>query len=135
MYVPDSRLRWNGVFIHNTNFFKSKIIPILFVALTMLIDVSSKSYIMDLTQIIGIVAGILTATSLIPQLIKILKEKKADDVSPLMLIILLAGLGLWATYGIMKTDWPIIVTNSFSFLLNTVVLILRFRYSKDKTVS
>ena len=90
---------------------------------------------MDLTQIIGIVAGILTATSLIPQLIKILKEKKADDVSPLMLIILLAGLGLWATYGIMKTDWPIIVTNSFSFLLNTVVLFLRFRYSKDKKVS
>jgi MtN3 and saliva related transmembrane protein len=90
---------------------------------------------MDLTQIIGIAAGILTATSLIPQLIKILKEKKADDVSPLMLIILLAGLGLWATYGIMKTDWPIIVTNSFSFLLNTVVLFLRFRYSKDKSVS
>ncbi len=93
---------------------------------------SHQLILMDITQIIGILAGILTATSLIPQLIKILKEKKADDVSPLMLIILLAGLGLWATYGIMKNDWPLIVTNSFSFLLNTVVLFLRFRYSKDK---
>lgn len=87
---------------------------------------------MDITQIIGIAAGILTATSLIPQLVKIIKEKKADDVSPMMLFILLAGLGLWATYGIMKTDWPIIITNSFSFLLNTVVLFFRYRYSRDK---
>ena len=87
---------------------------------------------MELTQIIGISAGILTATSLIPQLVKIIKEKKADDVSPMMLIILMAGLGLWATYGIMKEDWPIIITNSFSFLLNTVVLVFRYKYSKDQ---
>lgn len=87
---------------------------------------------MDITQIIGIVAGILTATSLIPQLVKILKEKKADDVSPLMLIILLVGLGLWATYGFMKKDWPIIITNCFSFLLNLVVLFCRYKYAKDK---
>jgi len=86
---------------------------------------------MDLTQIIGIVAGIFTATSLIPQLVKIVKEKKADDVSPLMLIILMGGLGLWTTYGIMKEDWPIIITNAFSFLLNAVVLVLRYKYSKD----
>ncbi|MEJ7626114.1 MAG: SemiSWEET transporter [Ferruginibacter sp.] len=86
---------------------------------------------MELVQFIGIAAGILTATSLIPQLIKIVKEKKADDVSPLMLIILMAGLGLWATYGILKEDWPIIITNAFSFLLNTVVLFLRYKYSRD----
>ena len=85
---------------------------------------------MDVTQIIGIAAGILTATSLIPQLVKIIKEKKADDVSPMMLIILMVGLGLWATYGIMKEDWPIIITNSFSFLLNTVVLIFRYKYAR-----
>lgn len=86
---------------------------------------------MDITQIVGIAAGILTATSLIPQLVKIIKEKKADDVSPMMLIILMAGLGLWATYGFMKEDWPIIITNSFSFLLNLVVLFFRYKYSRE----
>jgi MtN3 and saliva related transmembrane protein len=87
---------------------------------------------MDITQITGIAAGILTATSLIPQLVKIIKEKKADDVSPMMLIILMAGLGLWATYGFMKEDWPIIITNSFSFLLNLVVLFFKYKYSRGK---
>ena len=86
---------------------------------------------MELIQIIGITAGILTATSLIPQLAKIIKDKKADDVSPMMLIILMAGLALWTTYGFMKEDWPIIITNAFSFLLNTVVLFFRYKYSKE----
>lgn len=86
---------------------------------------------MEYTQILGIAAGILTATSLIPQIVKILKEKKADDVSPMMLAILMAGLGLWTAYGILKEDWPIIITNAFSFLLNGVVLVLRYKYSKE----
>lgn len=86
---------------------------------------------MQLVQYIGIAAGILTATSLVPQLIKIVKEKKADDVSLWMLIILMAGLGLWTAYGIMREDWPIIITNAFSFLLNTVVLILSKKYSRE----
>lgn len=86
---------------------------------------------MEFTQIIGIAAGVFTSFSLLPQLIKILKEKKADDVSPWMLIVLMCGLGLWITYGFMRDDIPIIATNIFSFLLNTCVLIARFRYSRD----
>lgn len=85
---------------------------------------------MEITQILGIGAGFITCCSMIPQLVKIIKEKKAEDVSPLMLIVLMCGLGLWVAYGIMKEDWPIIITNSFSVLLNAVVLILRYKYDR-----
>ena len=83
----------------------------------------------DQSQVIGIVAGICTGVSLVPQLIKIIKEKKAEDISWFMLFILLAGLALWVWYGILKTDYPIIVTNSFSFLVNFAIIffIIRFR--------
>ena len=70
---------------------------------------------MDTTQWIGIAAGVLTSVSMLPQLIKIIKEKKAGDVSVVMLLVLIGGLALWAVYGFMKEDWPIIITNSFSF--------------------
>ena len=83
---------------------------------------------MDTTQLIGIAAGILTATSTLPQLLKILKEKKAENVSVWMLIILLLGLGLWTAYGFLKKDWPIVVTNAFSFLLNLVLMFFRYKY-------
>ncbi|MGZ8544672.1 MAG: SemiSWEET family sugar transporter, partial [Flavisolibacter sp.] len=85
---------------------------------------------MDSTQLIGIAAGIFTATSLLPQVIKTFKEKKADDVSLLMLLILQAGLILWIFYGIKREDMPIIITNCFSLLVNITMVILRIKYKK-----
>lgn len=85
---------------------------------------------MDSTAIVGIIAGILTGVSLLPQLIKILKEKKVEDVSILMLLTLLLGLGGWVIYGVMKEDLPIIITNSFSFLVNLIIVFLRFKYKQ-----
>ncbi len=87
---------------------------------------------METTQMVGIAAGILTAFSMLPQLIKIIKEKKAEDVSIAMLLVLIAGLGLWVWYGFMREDIPLIVTNSFSVLLNIVVLSLRIKFSGTK---
>ena len=87
---------------------------------------------MNTTQWIGIAAGVLTSVSMLPQLIKIVKEKKAGDVSIVMLLVLICGLALWAVYGFRKEDWPIIITNSFSFLLNCVVLFFRVRYNGVK---
>ena len=87
---------------------------------------------MGLTDIIGIAAGVFTASSLIPQVVKTLKEKKAEDVSLLMLFILQAGLVLWIIYGIKRDDFPIIITNSFSLLVNIFMVILRIRYNKKE---
>ncbi|MDB5196802.1 MAG: hypothetical protein JWP88_1173 [Flaviaesturariibacter sp.] len=85
---------------------------------------------MDGTQIIGIVAGICTASSLLPQVVKTLKEKKAEEVSLGMLIVLLIGVSLWIIYGIKKNDLPIIVTNCFSLLVNIIMIVLRIKYKK-----
>jgi MtN3 and saliva related transmembrane protein len=79
-------------------------------------------------QVIGIAAGICTGISLLPQLIKIIREKKVEDISYVMLIILMTGLAGWVWYGILLGDYPIIITNSFSILVNLVILILRFKY-------
>jgi MtN3 and saliva related transmembrane protein len=85
---------------------------------------------MDTTQIIGLTAGILTASSLLPQLIKTIKEKEAEDISLLMLLVLLSGISLWIFYGIRRDDFPIIITNSFSLLLNVIMIFLRIKYKK-----
>ncbi len=51
---------------------------------------------------IGLGASICTGVSMLPQLIKIYKEKKAGDISYTMLGILITGLALWVWYGIVK---------------------------------
>jgi MtN3 and saliva related transmembrane protein len=82
-------------------------------------------------EIIGIGAGICTAISLLPQLIKLLRTKKAEDISLFYLAILLTGLGLWVWYGFLRQDTPLIVTNSFSFLLNLFLIIVGVRYKHN----
>lgn len=85
---------------------------------------------MNWTQIIGLTAGIFTSMSLLPQVVKTLREKHAQDVSLLTLIVLMIGLALWVVYGIKREDMPIILTNSFSLLVNITMIILRIRYNR-----
>ena len=79
---------------------------------------------------LGFAAGVLTASSLIPQVVKTWKEKKAEDVSLLMLVILLTGIVLWIVYGIKREDLPIIATNSVSLLVNSIMIVLRIKFRK-----
>ncbi|HEX2535713.1 MAG TPA: SemiSWEET transporter [Chitinophagaceae bacterium] len=87
---------------------------------------------MDMTKWIGIVAGALTATSLLPQLIKTLREKKADEISIVMLLVLFSGVALWIVYGVRRDDLPIIIANSVSLLINICMLVLRLKYKDGK---
>jgi len=50
---------------------------------------------MELKTIIGVTAGILTSVASIPQIIKVIRDKKAQAISPIMFFALLAGNGLW----------------------------------------
>jgi MtN3 and saliva related transmembrane protein len=79
-------------------------------------------------QILGIGAGICTSVSLLPQLVKLFKTKKAEDISLFYLIILFVGICLWIWYGILRQDIPIIATNAFTLILNLAILILGIRY-------
>jgi MtN3 and saliva related transmembrane protein len=85
------------------------------------------------TQWIGVAAGVLTSVSLLPQLIKLMRTKKAEDVSLIFPVILFCGVGLWIWYGFLRSDVPIIATNSFSLLVNAGMIILGIKYKNRKT--
>lgn len=84
-------------------------------------------------EIIGLTAGILTASSMLPQLVKTIKEKDAENISAFMIIILILGTGLWTYYGVLKDDLPIIITNAFSCLVNSLMLVLKIRFAGNNS--
>ncbi|RYY45935.1 MAG: hypothetical protein EOO06_15505 [Chitinophagaceae bacterium] len=85
---------------------------------------------MQTETMIGLSASIFTGVSMLPQLVKTYKEKQAGEISYAMLVILIMGLGLWIWYGCVKKDWIIIISNSFSLLVNLNILILNLIYQK-----
>ena len=87
---------------------------------------------MDTTQVIGIVASVFTGIALLPQLVKIIKEKTAEGTSWLMLFSLLIGLSCWIIYGAKKEDLIIVISNGFAWLVNLTFMILSFIYRNNK---
>lgn len=83
------------------------------------------------TEIVGLSAGICTSISLLPQLFKLLRHKKAEDISLFYLLILFIGLGLWIWYGILRDDLPIVVTNGFSLVINAIIIVAGVRYKRN----
>ena len=83
---------------------------------------------MEPVTITGIVASILTATASIPQLIKIIRNKEAKDISLLMVTVLILGLATWIVYGILKKDVIIIVANAIPCFVNILIGVMKLHY-------
>lgn len=81
--------------------------------------------------VIGTLAGIFTAVSMLPQLIKVIREQDVENLSPVMIMVLLSGVSLWVVYGFMIEEWPIIIFNAFSVLINAAMLVCYFLFRKS----
>lgn len=83
-----------------------------------------------LIKTIGFLAGLLTTISFLPQVIKTYQTKRADDFNLLFLLLFLCGISLWLVYGIMIHEWPIILANSVTIVLNIILLWMKLKYKK-----
>lgn len=83
---------------------------------------------MDLTTILGLVAGSLTTLAYFPQVIKTWRARSADGMSWSMLIILCVGISLWLIYGLYASDTPVILANLFTLMFSSAILAMKIRY-------
>ena len=83
---------------------------------------------MDIVLLTGVTASVFTAASMLPQLVKLIREKKSKDISFGMLGILVVGLSCWIVYGVMRDDWIIIASNAFSWLVTITTIAVAIRY-------
>ena len=81
-------------------------------------------------ELFGYFAAILTTSAFLPQLIKTLKTKKADDVSLITLIMFNVGVISWIIYGYKISAVPILAANLITLFLNLSILISKIYYSK-----
>tara|TARA_Y100001970_G_scaffold191525_1_gene232835 strand:+ start:312 stop:581 length:270 start_codon:yes stop_codon:yes gene_type:complete len=82
-------------------------------------------------EIFGYLAAVLTTLAFLPQLIKTIVTKKAEDVSLVTLIMFITGVGSWIIYGIRINSKPILIANIITFCLNLLILIFKIIYTKN----
>ena len=83
---------------------------------------------MDYVEIVGFVAGILTAVAYVPQVIKSMHSKSTKDLSLWWIAISAAGLFLWEIYGLVILSYPLIFTNLASLVMAMYMLHLKTKH-------
>lgn len=84
---------------------------------------------------LGLIAGALTTSGYIPQIIKGYRTKKMMDVSFLMISILCIGMFLWIVYGISQNDIPLMVSNTIGTTFLAMLVLMKLHYDKKARLS
>jgi MtN3 and saliva related transmembrane protein len=80
------------------------------------------------SDLVGYIAATLTTSAFIPQALMTWKNKRAEGVSLSMYVILITGVILWLTYGIMLSAWPVIIANIITLFLTIFILLMKIVY-------
>lgn len=91
--------------------------------------------IIDPAEGLGLVAGAIGALAFAPQALKILKEKRVEDVSLLTYVMVLSGALLWAAYGLMRAAPSIVLWNLVAASLAAGVVAGKLRWSKRQAAA
>ncbi len=82
----------------------------------------------SLAQAIGLVAGFLVSLGLVPQILRVLKLKDAQQISLPFNLLSLGGTVLWLAYGILLGLLAVIFWNGVNCILYVVLLSVKLRY-------
>ena len=86
---------------------------------------------MDPITALGMVAAVCTTVAFLPQVVKNWKRKTAGDLSFGTFGLFSIGLGLWLTYGVLIDNWPIILSNLITLILNVANLVQMVWYRRQ----
>jgi MtN3 and saliva related transmembrane protein len=87
---------------------------------------------MNVVPLIGALAALCSTTSFAPQAWKIIATRDTRSLSASMYAITVAGFALWLVYGAVKSDWPLIVTNSICFAMASFILVMKLLPQNQK---
>jgi MtN3 and saliva related transmembrane protein len=84
-------------------------------------------------EYLGLFAGLLTTFALVPQILRVYKLKSAREISLLFNSSLLTGVIIWLVYGILQGLISLIIWNSIGIVFNSLLLLAKLKYGKQKT--
>lgn len=77
----------------------------------------------------GMIAAVFTTLSFIPQALQVIRTKNTEDISLVMYSMFVLGVILWTVYGFIILDLSIILANSITCVLASVILMYKIKYS------
>lgn len=76
----------------------------------------------------GVVAGLCSMASFLPQIWKISRARDASGVSLRMYAVTIVGFICWTVFGVLSQSWPVAVANGVCLVLVSIIFVLRLRF-------
>jgi MtN3 and saliva related transmembrane protein len=76
---------------------------------------------------LGVVAGLCSTASFVPQVLKTWRDSDTSAISLKMYLVTVSAFALWIAYGVMIGSWPVIVFNALSLVLSASILVMKIR--------
>ncbi len=76
----------------------------------------------------GVIAGLCSMLSFVPQIVKIVRERDASSISLRMYAVTIVGFICWTIYGALSAAWPITLANAVCLALVITIFVLRLRF-------
>ncbi len=81
-----------------------------------------------LMEAIGLIAGMCTTLSFIPQAIQIIKTRDTSSISLTMYAVFVSGVVLWVVYGFAISSLSVMMWNVMTLALAGTILFMKLRF-------
>lgn len=78
--------------------------------------------------LLGLLAAACTTFAFLPQVIKTWQTRSTKDISLGMFLVLVIGILLWLTYGLIILDIPLIAANVVTLLFGVIILYFKLKH-------
>lgn len=90
---------------------------------------------MNIVSVVGFIAGTLTTVAFLPQTIRILRTKRAIDISLGLCFANTGAAIFWTIYGVTIGMMPVIITNGVGSIVALSLLVSKLKYGMKEAES
>ncbi len=85
-------------------------------------------------ELVGLFAGFFVSLGLVPQILRVLKLKSAQQISLLFTLLSLGGTALWLVYGVLLSLLAVEFWNGVNFILYVTLLTVKLKFGMRRII-
>jgi MtN3 and saliva related transmembrane protein len=82
---------------------------------------------MTSVEILGAAAAVMSTAAFFPQALRVIATRDTRAISLPMYLMLVAGILLWGSYGLITQQWSILAANGVTFVPAIIILVMKTR--------
>ena len=83
-------------------------------------------------EIVSFFAGLLCTISLVPQILKLWRERNPQAISLPMYLIVFTGVSLWFCVGVLLESYAMMFWNGLTMTFQMAVIAMKIRFNREE---